>query len=57
MEVEKCLSEGKLQSDIAPLNLSLKIMNLMDTIRFQTGIAYPEDHQDFTIDESSDNLP
>ncbi|MEY3320496.1 MAG: hypothetical protein RLZZ417_79 [Bacteroidota bacterium] len=57
MEVEKCLSEGKLQSDIAPLNLSLKIMNLMDTIRFQTGIDYPEDHQDFTIDESSDNLP
>ena len=44
MEVEKCLADGKKESDIAPLQLSLQMMKMMDDIRYQTGIIYPEDH-------------
>jgi len=50
MEVEKCLAERKIESDIAPVNLSLQLMNIMDYIRHQTGIVYPEDRRDFSID-------
>jgi predicted dehydrogenase len=47
MEVEKCLSEGKQQSEIAPLHVSLQLMNMMDAIRKQTGVVYPEDQMSF----------
>jgi hypothetical protein len=50
MEVEKCLAERKIESDISPVNLSLQLMNIMDNIRHQTGIVYPEDRRDFSID-------
>jgi predicted dehydrogenase len=43
MEVEKCLSEGQWESEIAPTTLSLQLMCLMDQIRSQTGIVYPAD--------------
>lgn len=50
IELEKCLAEHKIGSDIAPVNLSLQLMNLMDNIRLQTGIVYPEDSMDFSMD-------
>ncbi len=42
IEVINCLREGKLESDVMPLNESLSIMKTMDTIRFQWGLKYPE---------------
>lgn len=42
MEVINCLREGKLESDVMPLDESLSIMKTMDTIRFQWGLRYPE---------------
>lgn len=40
-EVSACLREGKLESDIMPLNESLSIMETMDKIRAQWGLKYP----------------
>ena len=42
IEVINCLREGKLESDVMPLDESLSIMKTMDTIRFQWGLRYPE---------------
>jgi hypothetical protein len=36
-----CLREGKLESDIMPLDESLQIMRTMDAIRAQWGLKYP----------------
>ena len=41
IEVINCLREGKLESDVMPLDESLSIMKTMDTIRFQWGLKYP----------------
>ena len=41
MEVMRCLREGKLESDIMPLDESLEIMKTMDAIRAQWGLKYP----------------
>ena len=40
-EVMKCLGEGKLQSEIMPLEETLEIMRTMDEIRSQWGLKYP----------------
>jgi predicted dehydrogenase len=40
-EVNRCLREGKTQSDIIPLNDTLDIIKLMDKIRFDWGLVYP----------------
>ena len=37
----RCLREGKLESDIMPLEESLQIVKTMDTIRTQWGLKYP----------------
>ena len=42
IEVIRCLREGKLESDVMPLDESLSIMKTMDTIRFQWGLRYPK---------------
>lgn len=42
IEVINCLREGKLESDVMPLDESLSIIKTMDTIRFQWGLRYPE---------------
>ncbi len=42
IEVGKCLQEGKLESDVMPLDESLSIVKTMDTIREQWGLEYPE---------------
>ena len=41
IEVMKCLREGKLESDIMPLDESLSIIETMDTVRAQCGLEYP----------------
>lgn len=41
IEVGRCLREGKLESDIIPLDESLAIMQTLDTIRGQWGLTYP----------------
>jgi predicted dehydrogenase len=40
-ELMNCLREGKLESDIMPLDESLQIMRTMDAIREQWGLKYP----------------
>ncbi|HZT42852.1 MAG TPA: Gfo/Idh/MocA family oxidoreductase [Chthonomonadaceae bacterium] len=40
-EVMRCLREGKLESDIMPLDETLSIMRTMDTLRTQCGLKYP----------------
>lgn len=42
-EVMNCIRQGKIQSDVMPLNESLKIMKIMDTVRSQWGLKYPCD--------------
>ncbi len=42
-EVMKCLDDGKVESEIMSLSESLKIMRIMDTIRSQWGLKYPEE--------------
>ncbi len=41
IEVINCLREGKLESDVMPLDESLSIMKTMDTTRSQWGLKYP----------------
>jgi len=40
-EVMRCLRAGKLESDIMPLEESLRIMKTLDEIRKQWGLKYP----------------
>jgi predicted dehydrogenase len=40
-EVMRCLREGKLESDVMPLDETMAIMQTLDTIRAQWGFKYP----------------
>lgn len=42
-EVNRCIIEGKKQSDIIPLNDTLDIMKLLDDIRADWGLVYPSE--------------
>jgi dihydrodiol dehydrogenase / D-xylose 1-dehydrogenase (NADP) len=42
-EVNRCIREGKKQSDILPLSDTLDIMKLLDDIRADWGLAYPSE--------------
>lgn len=42
-EVNRCLREGRLESDQLPLQDTLEIMKLMDGIRAQWGLIYPQE--------------
>ena len=41
IEVINCIREGKLESDVMPLDESLSIMKTMDTVRKQWDLEYP----------------
>lgn len=41
MEVNRCLREGRTESDVMPLDETLEIMRMMDQIREQIGLKYP----------------
>jgi len=40
-EVAQCLEDGKLESDVMPLDETLAIMRTMDQVREQWGLKYP----------------
>lgn len=42
-EVNRCLREGKLESDILPLKDTLGIIEIMDGLRKEWGITYPHE--------------
>lgn len=42
-EVNSCLRAGKLESDIIPLNDTLRIMEIMDSIRNEWGLKYKQE--------------
>ena len=42
-EVNRCMLEGKKQSDIIPLNDTLDIIRIMDEIRADWGLIYPSE--------------
>jgi hypothetical protein len=42
-EVNQCLREGKLESDQNPLNGTLDIIRIMDQIRAEWGLTYPQE--------------
>ena len=44
-EVEKCLSEGLMQSPKVSWECSLSMIRLMDNIRSQIGVIYPVDSE------------
>lgn len=44
-EVNQCLRQGLLESSIMPLEESLRILQVMDKLRQQWGLAYPQDLQ------------
>jgi len=43
IEVMRCLRAGELESPLMPLDETLALMQVMDTIRAQTGVRYPAD--------------
>lgn len=43
MEVNRCLAEGRLESETLPLKDTLDIMKLLDKIRGQWGLVYPQE--------------
>ena len=43
LEACNCIREGKQQSDIMPMSESIRILELMDTVRKQIGLVYPFD--------------
>lgn len=43
VDVQRCLSEGKIENDKLPLSFSLELMEMLDTIRNQIGLVYPEE--------------
>ena len=42
-EVNRCLKEQKLESNIMPLSETLAIMNTMDKLRSQWNLKYPNE--------------
>jgi predicted dehydrogenase len=43
LEVMNCLREGKLESDLMPLDETLTVLRIMDDIRRQWGLVYPQE--------------
>jgi hypothetical protein len=43
IEVGRCLREGRIESDVMPLDETLALMKLLDTIREPWGLKYPSD--------------
>jgi len=40
MEVTNCLLNGKIESDIMPLDLSIQLIEILDSVRVQNNIVY-----------------
>lgn len=48
-EVHTCLRAGKIESSLMPLDETLGLMKLMDRLRADWGISYPDEKRDFYI--------
>lgn len=46
-EVGRCLRQGKTQSEIMPWEESVLIMDVMDEVRKQGEVKYPEEVESF----------
>ena len=46
-EVHSCLKGGKIESSLMPLDETFGLMKLMDHLRADWGIAYPDEKRDF----------
>jgi hypothetical protein len=42
-EINRCIREGKLESNINPLKATLDILKILDDIRSNWGLAYPKE--------------
>lgn len=42
-EVARCVAEGRLESDVLPLDETVTIMTTMDEVRRQIGLTYPSE--------------
>jgi predicted dehydrogenase len=40
-EVHRCLADGRLESDVMPLDESIRLMQVLDDLRGQLGVRYP----------------
>jgi hypothetical protein len=47
-EVARCVRDGKLESETMPWQESIVIMEVMDTVRQQGGLTYPENIESTT---------
>jgi predicted dehydrogenase len=43
LEAKKCIREGKWQSDSMPLETTIQVMEIMDTLRRSWGVVYPQE--------------
>ena len=43
LEAERCIREGKQESDSMPLARTVQVMELMDSLRAQWGLVYPQE--------------
>jgi len=44
-EAVRCIREGKIESDSMPLAETVKVMKLMDSLRKQWGVIYPQEQE------------
>jgi predicted dehydrogenase len=42
-DVQRCIAEGRIENNLLPLQFSEDLMNIMDEVRKQIGVVYPED--------------
>ena len=44
-EAVRCITEGKLESDSMPMAETVKVMSIMDSLRKQWGVVYPQEKE------------
>lgn len=42
-EAVRCIGEGKLEADSIPLDTSIRVMEIMDSLRKEWGVVYPQE--------------
>ena len=42
-EAVRCIREGKTQSDSMPMERTIQVMELMDSLRKDWGVVYPQE--------------
>ena len=44
-EAVRCIREGKLESESMPMDKNLQVMEIMDALRKQWGVVYPQEKE------------